>query len=313
MYSVKSIVPLVLILALGMAGISAAKGQGPGRPATNAAAGVMLIGTVGADNLSGTDRDDALYGREGNDSLNGGAGNDALDGGPGADDLRGGPGADDAATYGASGGVTVTLDDRANDGAPGERDNVHRDVEDLYGGPGDDRLSGSGSRNTLDGAGGRDRLNGAGGEDALFGGAGNDILDARDGHADELDCGPGRDVAVVDGSDQAKRCEWFVDSLPAGRFVLVDVNQHIGLPAGTPRRRGCRGTVRITLSLGRRRLARASAPVSGTCRYQKAFALAEGRVGNAKRVKLVVRFSGNSAVSGDTFTYPRGPRVERLD
>jgi hypothetical protein len=311
----KGIAGPVLIVAFGVAGISFAEGR-PGserRSATAAATGVTLIGTAGADTLSGTGRDDALYGREGDDSLNGGAGIDALDGGPGADDLRGGPGADDAATYGASSGVTVTLDDRANDGAPGEGDNVHRDVEDLYGGPGDDRLTGNAHRNTLDGATGRDRLKGAGGEDSLFGAAGNDILEARDGRADELDCGSGRDVAVVDHRDQASHCEWLVDRLPADPFVIVEVNQRIGLPAGTPRSRGCRGKVSITLSLGGRRLARASAPVNGTCRYQKTFALAEGRVGTAKRVKLVVRFSGNSAVAGDTFTFTRGPRVERLD
>ena len=104
--------------------------------------GVTLIGTAAADTLSGTARDDSLYGREGDDRLNGGAGIDSVDGGAGADDIRGGSGSDDAVSYGASNGVTVTLDDRANDGAPGERDNVHRDIEDLYGGPGSGPLKG---------------------------------------------------------------------------------------------------------------------------------------------------------------------------
>ena len=59
----------------------------------------------------------------------------------------------------------------------------------LYGGRGDDRL---------DGGPGRDRL---------FGGPGNDMLRARDGARDVVDCGPGRDTAVIDRFDRVSGCE----------------------------------------------------------------------------------------------------------
>jgi Tol biopolymer transport system component len=59
-------------------------------------------------------------------------------------------------------------------------------------GAGADRLSGGR---------GRDRLFGGPGEDELLGGPGNDRLGAADGEADELSCGPGRDVAKVDAAD----------------------------------------------------------------------------------------------------------------
>ena len=271
----------------------------------------VSVGGDGPDALVGTRGEDSLYGAGGDDRLDGAGGSDALEGGTGADDLRGGTGNDDAVTYANSNGVTVTLDDARNDGGPGEGDNVHRDVEHVYGGPGGDRLTGSGRRNTLDGGAGRDRLEAAGGRDSLFGGDGSDILEARDRQADEADCGRGEDVLAADRADRVRRCEWVVDVLPAGRFVLVEVNQQFGLPKGTPRRRGCRGTVRIELG-GRRRLARASARVDGRCRYRKDFAISAARVGKARRVKLVVRFSGNSAVAPAKFEFSRGVRVERL-
>jgi Ca2+-binding RTX toxin-like protein len=76
-----------------------------------------IIGTRGPDLLVGTSGDDSLYGQDGDDRVDGGAGNDDVDGGQGADDLRGGP-AIDAVTY-ADSPTGVTLDETANDGAPG--------------------------------------------------------------------------------------------------------------------------------------------------------------------------------------------------
>lgn len=98
-----------------------------------------LVGDDGPNVLTGTGENDALYGRGGNDSLRGERGNDDLDGDAGADDLRGGPGVD-AASYDGAAGVQVTVDGAANDGHPGEGDNVHTDVEAIYGGSGADTL-----------------------------------------------------------------------------------------------------------------------------------------------------------------------------
>jgi hypothetical protein len=166
----------------------------------------VLTGTDGPDVLAGGGGDDTLSGLGGNDRLRGGGGNDTLDGGPGADDMAGGSGRD-AVSYAQSTGVVVSLDDLANDGAPGEQDNAQTDIEDIFGGPGNDDLRGNAGANTIDGGAGDDRLRGGGGRDSLFGGDGADRLDSRDGVADALDCGAGEDVALVDSRDSIASCE----------------------------------------------------------------------------------------------------------
>jgi Ca2+-binding RTX toxin-like protein len=84
----------------------------------------------------------------------------------------------------------------------------------LVGTRGDDVLKGLGGKDVLRGGGGRDLLIGGGGTDALHGEGGHDSFNirdgvelrargrdriyARDGHPDEINCGEGRDLAVVD-------------------------------------------------------------------------------------------------------------------
>jgi len=171
------------------------------------AALAAVTGTAGNDTLRGTPADDTIYGRGGNDTIAGGAGNDTLDGGTGADDLRGDAG-QDAATYpAATAPVRVTLDDEADDGAAGEGDNVHGDVEDVYGGRGADVLTGSVTANTLDGGAGNDTLVGGAGVDGLYGGDGDDTLNARDDGPDTVDCGAGTDTFIVDKDDVVSGCE----------------------------------------------------------------------------------------------------------
>jgi Ca2+-binding RTX toxin-like protein len=95
--------------------------------------------------------------------------------------------------------------------------------DDLYGGSGNDVLTGGTWGNVLDGGGGDDRLAGGMRDDTVMGGPGNDILRggpgkdtiyARDGVRDVVDCGtngplnPERpDVAYVDTRDIVSRCE----------------------------------------------------------------------------------------------------------
>jgi hemolysin type calcium-binding protein/WD40 repeat protein len=67
--------------------------------------------------------------------------------------------------------------------------------------PGNDVLRGTAGEDLLDGRGGNDVLRGGGGRDVLFGGAGNDRFFTRDGKADRLSGGPGRDRAWVDRRD----------------------------------------------------------------------------------------------------------------
>jgi Ca2+-binding RTX toxin-like protein len=87
----------------------------------------------------------------------------------------------------------------------------------LYGHPGADRLGGGPGPDALHSGAGVDKLNGGSGSDVLFpgsrgdhvdAGAGADTISARDGDADEIDCGPGRnDIAKVDRIDTTTQCE----------------------------------------------------------------------------------------------------------
>ena len=167
----------------------------------------IVSGTPNADTLTGSPGPDSLYGLAGDDKLDGGDGDDDLDGGPGADEFYGGTGRD-VASYDGTAPITVTLDDKPGDGAPGENDNLHHDIEDVSTGDGNDRLVGSGADNTLDAGGGDDRLLGGGGVDFLLGGPGDDVIDARDGGVDSVDCGDGgEDAAIVDTVDVVMGCE----------------------------------------------------------------------------------------------------------
>jgi hypothetical protein len=120
----------------------------------------------------------------------------------------------------------VTLDNTADDGAPGEADNVQGDVEDvtggsaadtlvgnasdneLVGGGGDDTITGGDGNDGLDGGSGRDTIDGGGGRDDLDGGAGADTLKSRDGLTDRINCRGGTDAVQGEARDDiAGNCE----------------------------------------------------------------------------------------------------------
>lgn len=131
----------------------------------------------------------------------------------GTDDLVGGTGVGDLATYVARDeSVTYTgQDDLANDGVAGEGDNAHSDVEWVYGGAGDDVLTGTdnllGGFNDLRGMMGDDIVYGLAGDDWLdsHGSWGKDCLYGGDGN-DRLDGGFGKKVDLHDGGDGTDRC-----------------------------------------------------------------------------------------------------------
>lgn len=79
--------------------------------------------------------------------------------------------------------------------------------DDLRGGRGSDRISGGAGNDAIDGGAGDDTLTGGTGRDTIHGGTGNDRINARDGERDIVDCGPGRDVAIVDREDVVRNCE----------------------------------------------------------------------------------------------------------
>jgi len=140
-----------------------------------------VVGTQGNDRLRGTIGRDVICGLGGDDVLSGLDGRDVLVGGPGRDKLIGGDG-DDVLVGGA-----------AADELVGGLGSDHLD-----GGAGPDRLVGGGHGDVLLGGSSGDVLLGGAGKDVLRGGSGNDVLLARDGRADVVDGGPGRDTARVD-------------------------------------------------------------------------------------------------------------------
>lgn len=152
-----------------------------------------------------------------------GTGEPVFDGGSGSDTTQG-----KAVSHYPSHarGVTVTLDGVANDGEPGEADNV--ETTGVGGSDWDDSITGDAGSNRLYGGGGNDSITGgSSGVDFLDGDAGNDHLrkespdpggvligddgddqlDAQNGGADELLCGSGTDTVETDESDFAAQCE----------------------------------------------------------------------------------------------------------
>jgi RTX calcium-binding nonapeptide repeat (4 copies) len=287
-----------VVLALGAGSVDAATQANSGP--------VVLLGTNGPDVLAGTAADDAINGLAGDDQLAGRAGNDDLDGGPGADDLAGGAGNDAASYADAVAGVQVTLDDRANDGVAGEGDNVHSDVEDVYGGPHDDTLAGSRRDNTLDGGDGNDQLTGGGGTDGLYGGAGDDVIDAKDGGQDQVDCGPGRDRVIADRSDIVRGCE-LRGRPPRSGSVVIPVSNYFGVPSGVSVTAACRVGIRLELRLRGGVLAKAKVPLKAVqrrCEFRKTFRVVKRRVGSATKVKCVARYPGIRGLGGRRFAFP---------
>jgi hypothetical protein len=85
-------------------------------------------------------------------------------------------------------------------------------VETIDGGPGNDKLEGGLNHDVITGGPGRDTIYGEG--DGNYCGIyecklpfGNDTINARDGEADQVDCGVGTDKAIVDALDTVANCE----------------------------------------------------------------------------------------------------------
>jgi hypothetical protein len=118
-----------------------------------------IIGGPGNDVLDGGTAEDILVGDQGTDTLNGNDGDDHLVEGLtsastdvlDADTFNGGTGRDEVSYSAATLGVNVDLDGNADDGRPGEIDNVRIDVEDITGGDAADDLVGNAGDNTLRG------------------------------------------------------------------------------------------------------------------------------------------------------------------
>jgi Ca2+-binding RTX toxin-like protein len=86
----------------------------------------------------------------------------------------------------------------------------------IFGMGGNDTIMGGAGDDHLDGGAGNDVITGGSGADTIFGGAGSDTIYAADGERDVIDCGAGRDRAVVDSVDIVKNCEVVVTSTSTG-------------------------------------------------------------------------------------------------
>lgn len=178
-----------------------------------------VTGGDGDDTIRGSGAVNYLRGGPGRDSLNALGGDDFLDGGAGGDALAGGDDRDRVTYESRRAPVRVTLDGNADDGEANERDNVAPDVEDIFGGEGNDTLIGGSGPNVLDGSRGDDSLTGLDGADLLRGdlgadrlrgGLGNDVLEAFDNVAgNDLLNGEGDvDGCDSDPGDMEVSCEW---------------------------------------------------------------------------------------------------------
>ena len=115
-------------------------------------------------------------------SFDGGGGNDTLRGGGGNDILDGAAGSDTADYGDKTASVSVTLNGAtdASVSVGGVAEDTIRNIENIFGGSGQDVLRGDSLANFFNGGGGNDELRGGGGNDVLDGAADIDVADYRD-------------------------------------------------------------------------------------------------------------------------------------
>ena len=147
-------VPLIaaLVVVLGSLAVGA-----PAEAVVRTSTGVRctVVGSVGNDRLTGTNKRDVICGRGGNDVISGRGGGDLVDGGAGNDTVHAGDGND--VVVAGTGNDTVTGDAGA-------------DV--LHGGSGGDTVSGDAGNDHVYGDAGNDDLGGGDGSDVVIGGTG---------------------------------------------------------------------------------------------------------------------------------------------
>ncbi len=170
--------------------------------------GVADDGASGEDDNVGTTVEN-IHGGTGDDELTGNASSNVLNGWTGADVLDGLGGAGDVASYeGRAADLVLNLDGVANDGTPAnggtpaEGDRIRLSIENIWGGRGDDDITGSnfffnmsgGSTgiNELRGGFGDDHIDGLGQNDILRGNGTTELVLASDD--DRLDGGEGNDI-----------------------------------------------------------------------------------------------------------------------
>ena len=183
-----------------------------------------LSGSRSADDITGMGGSEiccaqVLSGGDGVDTLRDGPGPvpTVFDMGPvadGADNVIGGSGRSIVDYSERTRPVNVTLNfGGADDGEPGERDEVTGGNEIVFGGQAGDTLRapagstaahtirGRAGNDTIEGADGADDLFGDDGEDAIIAKGGADLIRANDGFGDTVGCGQATDTAELDPRD----------------------------------------------------------------------------------------------------------------
>ncbi len=291
-----------------------------------------LVGGGSGDVLSGGDGNDTIEGKDGSDRIDGGAGDDLLspdgyehanadvvDGGPGFDRIE----SDYSSRFSDTDSpVSITLGGGADDGRPGEGDDL-RNVEkvslnvggNFTGTDGADefRLSQVGTPATMDGRGGDDVLRAGDGPDHLDGGAGNDSVDGGFGD-DVLIGGPGRDTISGDlaggdcgplwckypyGNDTIEARDGEVDSITCGagtdtvnadpQDIVAPDCENVARGSAASAGPGTKaGAAKVALR-GRTRLAKA---------LRSGFTVRVSGVKAGRRVKLTARRGGKVMARG---------------
>lgn len=152
-----------------------------------------IVGTPGDDTLRGTSGPDVIAALQGDDVVFGLGGEDVLCGGFGNDQLHGGAGFD--ILYGAQG------HDHLYATSAGSREDT-RGAR-MFGGAGNDVLTGSNRWDRMQGGAGNDELRGYAGRDWMRGGANADLVDGGGG-IDDLHGGAGGDVVVATAGDKVR-------------------------------------------------------------------------------------------------------------
>ncbi|MCA9137526.1 MAG: hypothetical protein KDB00_12230 [Planctomycetales bacterium] len=176
-----------------------------------------IVGEWGDDAINGGDDDDLILAGHGNDSVDGGAGNDRIEAGHGNDTVTGGSGNDVVLGQQGDDSIRGGADDDDLRGGPGldwidgEAGNDLIDAgsgvgQHLFGGPGDDVITGSSDGASIDpdffdttffG----DVIDAGPGNDTVYGLGGADLIRGGDGD-DHIESGTGRDHVIAgDGND----------------------------------------------------------------------------------------------------------------
>ena len=308
---------------------------------------MTMEGGRGSDRMRAGADFGLFIGGPGNDRMSGGDGADRFHEGRrrnGADTISGGsnppfvtPDDGDRVTYGKRRQrVVADLAGDRDDGAPGERDMIASNVESIYGGRGNDVISGNTKKNGLVGGGGRDTLNGGAGDDGLVagrgrtrdvlnGGPGDDVLSGNAG-ANRLNPGPGADTLETSGgADIVGAHDGFLDKFDCGsgrERLRLDRLDFITRDCGGVTRRGLAAAVPLGFAVfntgelpyaeigcpadaSRRCVGTVTTLYRGRVLSRKRFNIGRGRVGDINVI------AGRRALEGKTVRLRVRSRVNR--